>query len=87
MKNNWLNWLCRFGIMASLTLVALPVTLAQTATAVSNDAPEMADALRQSGKIYVVVLVILIILSGLLAYLIRLDGKVGRLERELRDEA
>lgn len=87
MKNNWLNWLCRSGVVALLTLVALPAALAQTATAVANDAPEMADALRQSGKIYVVVLVILIILGGLLAYLIRLDGKVGRLERELRDEA
>jgi len=45
----------------------------------------MADALCASGKIYVVVLVIVIIVSGLLAYLVRLDGKVSRLERELEE--
>lgn len=47
--------------------------------------PEMADALRQNGKIYVVVLVLVIIMTGLLAYLIRLDGKVSRLEKEIKD--
>ena len=57
--------------------------LAQAAPAA--DQPEMADALRQSGKIYVVVLVIVIILSGLLLYLVRLDRKVSRLERELEE--
>ena len=85
MKNNWPKQLRRLGAALLLALLALPAALAQTAAA--NDAPEMADALRQSGKIYVVVLVILLILGGLLAYLIRLDGKVGRLERELRDGA
>ncbi|TVT40775.1 CcmD family protein [Hymenobacter setariae] len=44
--------------------------------------PEMADALRASGKIYVVVLVLVIIVTGLLVYLVRLDGKVSRLERD-----
>ncbi|MEJ7659264.1 MAG: CcmD family protein [Hymenobacter sp.] len=58
------------------------VALAQSPAA---DQPEMADALRQSGKIYVVVLVIVIILSGLLLYLVRLDRKVSRLEREIKD--
>lgn len=93
MKNNWLNWLnwpraagSRLGAAVLLALLAVPA-FAQSAAAVANDTPEMADALRQSGKIYVVVLVILIILSGLLLYLIRLDRKVSQLERELRDEA
>jgi CcmD family protein len=47
--------------------------------------PEMADALRASGKIYVVVLVLVIIVTGLLVYLVRLDGKVGRLEKEVEN--
>lgn len=47
--------------------------------------PEMADALRASGKIYVVVLVLVIIVVGLLVYLVRLDGKVGRLEKEVEN--
>lgn len=43
---------------------------------------EMADAMRSNGKIYVVVAVLVIILSGLILYVIRLDKKIGRLEKE-----
>lgn len=42
---------------------------------------EMADGLRSSGKIYVVVAVLLIILTGLLIYVITVDRKVSRLEK------
>ena len=45
----------------------------------------MADALRSNGKIYVVVAVVTVVLAGLLAFLVSLDRKVGRLERELKD--
>ncbi|QKG53575.1 CcmD family protein [Hymenobacter sp. BRD67] len=79
MKNNLLSR--SLAWLLPLLLLAGPV-LAQ-AGAVAADQPEMADALRQSGKIYVVVLVIVIILSGLLLYLVRLDRKVTRLEREV----
>ena len=44
---------------------------------------EMADSMRASGKIYVVVLVILVILTGLFIYLIGLDRKIGKLEKEI----
>lgn len=37
---------------------------------------EMADGLRSEGKIFVVVLVISIIISGLFAYLFYLDRKI-----------
>ena len=75
------NWLSR---AAALLLPLL--LLAQAACAQANAAePEMADALRQSGKIYVVVLVLVIIMTGLLVYLVRLDGKVSRLEREVKE--
>jgi hypothetical protein len=43
---------------------------------------EMADGMRQSGKIYVVIAVILTILAGLIFYLIRLDRKITRLEKD-----
>ncbi|RSK40186.1 CcmD family protein [Hymenobacter perfusus] len=49
------------------------------------DQPEMADALRQSGKIYVVVAVITVVLAGLLFFLISLDRKLTRLEKEVRE--
>jgi len=76
-------------LRSRVTLLLLPLLLlasaagAQATTAVAADQPEMADALRASGKIYVVVLVIVIILSGLLIYLVRLDRKVTALEREV----
>ena len=43
---------------------------------------EMADAMRQNGKIYVVAAVVLTILVGLLLYLVRLDKKLTALEKE-----
>jgi CcmD family protein len=42
---------------------------------------EMADTLRQNGKIYVVVAVILAIFLGIIIYLIRLDRKISKLEK------
>jgi hypothetical protein len=41
----------------------------------------MADTMRQNGKIYVVVAVILTILAGLILYVIRLDRKISKLEK------
>jgi CcmD family protein len=43
---------------------------------------EMADTMRREGKIYVVVAVILAIFAGIIFYLIRLDRKISRLEKE-----
>jgi len=43
---------------------------------------EMADTMRSSGRIYVVIAVMLTILAGLILYLWRLDRKIGKLEKE-----
>lgn len=43
---------------------------------------EMADAMRSNGKIYIVVVCILIILVGLLAYLFNLDKRLKNLEKK-----
>jgi heme A synthase len=43
---------------------------------------EMADGFRASGKIYVVIVVLLIILSGLILYVVRLDRKINKLEKD-----
>jgi len=43
---------------------------------------DMADTMRSNGRIYVVVAVVVLILLGLLLYLIRLDRKISRMERE-----
>ena len=42
----------------------------------------MADSLRSEGKIYVVVLIFLIIISGLFLYLYRLEKKIDSIEKE-----
>jgi CcmD family protein len=43
---------------------------------------EMADTMRSSGKIYIVVGIVVIILFGLFAYLFLLDRKISKLEKE-----
>jgi len=58
-------------------------TLSCFAQQATSENIEMADVMRASGKIYVVVLVVTVILIGLLLYLIRLDRKIGKLEKEV----
>ncbi|GAA4463737.1 hypothetical protein GCM10023093_12850 [Nemorincola caseinilytica] len=43
---------------------------------------EMADKMRAEGKIYVVVVVLATIFAGIFSYLIYLDRKITRLEKE-----
>lgn len=54
-------------------------------TVVAEPEVEMADTLRQDGKIYVVVVVLLTVLVGMIVYLISLDRKVSRLEKQVRE--
>lgn len=44
---------------------------------------EMADVMRDNGKIYVVVAVVLILFVGIVLYLVMLDKKISRLEKEM----
>ncbi len=44
---------------------------------------EMADTMRSEGKIYVVVAIVLVILTGLILYVFTLDRKASRLEQKL----
>jgi len=50
---------------------------------VTNGGVEMADRLKQDGKIYVVIGVVLIILIGLLVYLVSIDRKVSKIEKNI----
>lgn len=49
----------------------------------SNTSVEMADAFRANGKIYVVVLGLVIILTGVIAFLIIVDRKLYKLEKRI----
>ncbi|OSZ78630.1 CcmD family protein [Chitinophagaceae bacterium IBVUCB1] len=63
----------------SILFILLITSLAAQA---QENAPEMADKFRADGKIYVVVLVLATIFAGIIAYLIRLDRKISKLEKE-----
>lgn len=59
-----------------LSLIFSTAAFAQRPTA------EMADAMRANGKIYVVVAVVGIIFAGIVIYLISIDRKLKKLEKE-----
>lgn len=61
-------------------LIALFLTIVSAGSAYAQNA-EMADTFRSEGKIYVVVAIILIVLTGLIVYLFLLDRKMTRLEQ------
>ncbi len=46
----------------------------------------MADTLRSEGKIYVVISIMLVIFTGISAYLIWIDRKVSRLEKRIQEK-
>ncbi len=69
-----------FVVLVSCWLLALPA-LAQDSIPAKK--VEMADRLRADGKIYVVIAVLVIILSGLILYVARLDRKIGKIEKEI----
>ena len=62
-------------LLSALFQLSILILFAQDSSA------EMADTFRSNGKIYVVVAVILVILAGIIIYLIRLDRKISRLEK------
>lgn len=52
----------------------------------SDSGIEMADKLREDGKIWVVVGVILLIFTGVTVYLVSLDRKISNLEKKLKSK-
>ncbi len=48
----------------------------------SQEQIEMADELRSSGKIYIVVGVLSVIFVGIVIYLINIDRKISKMEKE-----
>ena len=68
----------------------LLIIIGLTNTAIAQDAAqstkvEMADALRADGKIYVVVLVVMIVFTFFSMYLLLTDRHVKKLEKELSE--
>ena len=63
--------------LSTLFLLLVTVCIARA----QSTGPEMADTLRNNGKIYVVVLVLATIFAGIILFLLRLDRKITKLEK------
>ena len=65
----------------------LPIYFMPTLSiAQGSQSVEMADAFRADGKIYVVVLGLVIILTAMIILLIRVDKRIFHLEREFKKD-
>lgn len=73
--------------MKSIKLLSLTAltTLSTELFSQSTEKVEMADILRQDGKIYTVVFGLVIILTAMIFLLIRVDRKIYRLERQAKE--
>ena len=65
--------------MKRLSFLILSLMFAFIAKAQSQ--PDMADVMRSNGKIYVVLAVCLLILTGLFLYVFLLDRKIKKIEQ------
>lgn len=63
-------------------LIFFALLLCAAAFAQGNSSVEMADPLRTSGKIYVVVVTIAIIFIGLAFYLFSIDRRLRKIEKD-----
>lgn len=67
--------------MKKLLILVLLMINGIAAFAQNGGGAEMADALRSSGKIYVVILVICIIFAGLAVFLFSIDRRLKKIEK------
>jgi len=67
-----------------LKLAFLATILSLQTFAQEQNTVEMADVMRSNGKIYVVITVLTVVFLGIVIYLINLDRKVTKLEKELK---
>jgi len=62
--------------------VALLISSSTIYSQTDGNNVDMADMMRSNGRIFVVVAVVVVILIGLILYLVRLDKKISKLEKE-----
>jgi CcmD family protein len=68
--------------MRKISVLALLLATCTTLFAQQSQPVEMADALRSSGKIYVVIITVAIIFIGLAIYLFSIDRRLKKIEKE-----
>lgn len=67
-----------------LLLLLLSVVINAVAQTTVDTSVPMADKLREDGKIWVVVAVIAVVFGGIVVNMLRLESKVGKIEKELK---
>ena len=67
-------------------IIALTFLIFSAATVLAQGDIEMADRMRSEGKIYVVVAVISVVFLGLAVYLITLDRRISKMEKEKENQ-
>lgn len=65
-----------------IILLALILNFVTAFAQQSSDGVDMADTMRSSGKIYVVIVTIVIIFVGLAIYLFMMDRRLKKIEKE-----
>ena len=80
------KWLVIFLFLVSLNTIAQD-KIEITSSDYQNTGVEMADVMRSEGKIYVLVGIIGIVLAGILVYVVHTDRKIGKLEKQFKDNS
>jgi hypothetical protein len=78
MENKLSRHLKRLFYIITLSLMTL------TVRAQDEGGVDMADTMRSEGKIYVVVLIVAIVFTGLIIFAILSDRKISKLEKEIK---
>jgi len=68
--------------MKKILFLALLLSAFSTVFAQQSQQVEMADVMRSSGKIYVVIAIVVIIFIGLAIYLFSIDRRLKKIEKE-----
>jgi hypothetical protein len=66
-------------------LISILILILCSYAAFSQEAPQMADSMRENGKINVVVLVLCIVFICLATYLIIIDRKLKKVENKVEE--
>lgn len=78
----------KINLMKRLTTLFTFIVFVLTTFNTSAQAEvEMADTMRASGKIYVVVAILVLILVGLFVYVFLMDRKISKLEEKVNERA
>ena len=76
----------RFSFLVSRLTLLIFASLISMGSFAQNRSVEMADTMRSNGKIYIVVAVCLTILIGLFLYVMRIDMKMSKIEKNKHAE-